>query len=237
MSFVIDFILLVIIGVSIYAGVKRGFIKSAKGIVALLAALVLANTLSPILAGYLRQNVIEDAVTNALHEHFENEDAQGGSDILGDKEKLGELSALLLPLGIGEAELYEYYDSVISEGALNVREKLVSYIVEPIVESASQVAAYVIVFLLALVLCNLAALLLDLFFKLPVLSTANRVLGFAFGALNGLSYAWLASLLLAKALPYLSTVNAELFSEATLSSSVVFSSLYHLNPLQYLLFF
>ena len=71
MAIIIDILLLLIVFLSVLIGVKRGFIKSVKGIVALILAVIAANCFSPYLASYFKEHLFEEAIRSNVERQFD----------------------------------------------------------------------------------------------------------------------------------------------------------------------
>ena len=104
---------------------------------------------------------------------------------------------------------------------------------EPAAKTLSDALAVLVVFLAALVLLNLAVLLLDLIFKLPVLHFANKLGGFLFGLAAGFLVAFLFCTAVNIALPYLPGAGIAITKENA-SQAILFKALSDINPLAFL---
>lgn len=100
-------------------------------------------------------------------------------------------------------------------------------------KTLSDALAVLVVFLAALVLLNLAVLLLDLIFKLPVLHFANKLGGFLFGLAAGFLVAFLFCTAVNIALPYLPGAGIAITKENA-SQAILFKALSDINPLAFL---
>ena len=243
MAIIIDILLLLIVFLSVFIGVKRGFIKSVKGIVALILAVIAANSLSPYLASYFKENLFEEAIRSNVERQFDQivtiDSDTGEYDGIGEMidRMPSEFSALLSRFHIDPDNFKSFYEDTAKKQGDNIRQQVINYVVDPIVSSISSALAYAVVFLLTIVVVLILAMVLNLVCKLPLLSQANRILGLIAGIISGLLYAWVAAIVISTAWPYLGVLNPTLFPGNALEHSFVFGLLYKLNPLRYLLRF
>lgn len=120
-----------------------------------------------------------------------------------------------------------------ADGETQIASALSDYIVEPAAKTVSDALAVLAVFVVSLIALNLLILLLDLIFKLPLLSAANRLGGLVFGLLTGFLAALVFCTVVHIALPYLPGLGIALDSEGA-SGALLFSWLSSVNPLAFL---
>ncbi len=236
MSLVLDGIILLIFIIFIAAGVKKGFVKSALGIVSTAAAVIIAINLYPFAAGMIRDTVVYKNLTDNLNEKIS--EYVGGAV---DEENLSELidnaptgfKILLSGFGTNVNEVKEKFSEIVKSGEEGASEKIADYIVNPAAEMVSNALAVVLLFLASLLVLNLLILLLDLVFKLPVLKTANKFLGGVAGFLAALIVSLLFCTAVNIALPYLSGAGIPVDAQ-TAKGAFLFSSLSEINPLAFI---
>ncbi len=108
---------------------------------------------------------------------------------------------------------------------------LANFLAEPAVEMISDALAFILLFLGIALGLTIITMVLDMIFKLSVLSALNRTGGLALGLLCGAIYAWVIVFILSAAMPFLTQVLPNLFSPTTMSDTLVASWLCQYNPL------
>lgn len=171
-------------------GARRGLFRALAGLVIVVLALVgagiAARTLAPP-AARLVQPVIERRVEQQLDEAL--------SDTVGEMPEELLPEELLALLGISGDRL----DALADQARQTVRESgasILSAVAESAAESFLYGLFYILAFLILTVLLNLAAKLLDLALKLPVLHGANALSGAAVGLAEGVLVLFLLALFL-----------------------------------------
>ncbi len=165
-----DIIGILIILICILWGARKGFMQSVFSLGSFIIALTLALLLSPIVSGILEDSSVGDFVHKSTYEVLVKEEAT--------QTKFEEIaSSLPLPKMMtqtiaGEAE----------ETALNVQKQLAA----TIASTALDILSAVIVFIMVKLLLFLLSHILDLLSHLPVLRSANKLLGGALGAVYGI---------------------------------------------------
>lgn len=221
MGYVLDIIIVAVFVLCIASATKKGFIKTVMGTVSLLLALILTFAFyQPVKEMMLKSEVTEN-LKGVITEKLESieVDSEGNFDIESLMEnKPEEFLEVLESFGIDYNELNLQYQGWLSESTVNVREKLISVIINPIVDLLASGIAILALFLVCFFAIKLATYLLDKVFKLPILKQANKALGFVLGAMNGLVCVYILSAIVILLIPYLKTKGIDIDP----SSSFVF---------------
>lgn len=231
----LDVLLVLLIALFAFHGAKKGLIKSLCGTLVTVVAVIIAFNFSAPVADYFRSTFVYKQLTDNLNEKVEEYVNTITTDSLGTllEDEPNGLAALLAGFGTGTDSVKQKYDELVASGETKIATALTDYIVQPAAKTLSDALAVLVVFLVSLAALNLAVLLLDLVFKLPVLSLANRLGGFAFGLIGGVLAALLFCTVVNIALPYLPGIGIKLDSESA-STALLFSKLSSINPLAFL---
>lgn len=231
----LDVLLIVLIALFAFQGAKKGLIKSLCGTLVTVVAVIIAFNFSAPVAEYFRSTFVYKQLTDNLNEKVEEYVNTITTDSLGTllEDEPNGLAALLSGFGTGTESVKQKYDELVASGETKIAAALTDYIVQPAAKTIADALAVLVVFLVSLSVLNLAVLLLDLVFKLPVLSLANRLGGFAFGLIGGLLAAFLFCTVVNIALPYLPGIGIKLDSDSA-STALLFSKLSSINPLAFL---
>lgn len=185
MSYLLDALLLILFALCVWIGWKRGFIKTVSGLIALVAAVIVAATFSAPIAEGVYTNSVEPAVLSTLEEQISGEVLPSAEDLDAAIEKMPSLVATLLEVGdMGSgAAILEQVDVVEAgkSAARTITDRVVAPIVLPLMQMLCSVVLFAITYLIALILLRV----LDLVAKLPLLKQLNSTLGLVAGALTG----------------------------------------------------
>ena len=192
MNFVLDLLLLVIVLTTVIRCTTRGFVKSVVHLVSIVAALVVAYSFTPQLAGWLETEVLADRITETVADSIRSLAAKGSEGF--DLSRLfadmpADFTALLERFGADPEALAARFGDMSAVNAA-AADSMARAIAEPVVSGLANVCAFVALFVGAMLVCTLAGALLGLIVKLPVLRTANRFLGFLLGLLCAALLAW-----------------------------------------------
>lgn len=168
---IIDIILLAIVAGFAIAGVVRGFVKSIANLVKYILAFVISiktyKSVSPV---FMRIPFIAD-----LHTDMEMPELEGTNGLF---DKVKQVFAFLFE----SLKKGEDIDEV-SRAVFN------NYLADVL----SEVFAFLALFIVSLLVINLIVFIIDKLCSLPVIRTANRVLGFILGAISGTLWAYIVS--------------------------------------------
>ncbi len=236
MAVFVDIVLLLLIALSIFKCAREGFVKSILDIVAFIAALFCANAYAPTLGAYFEKTFflekISDMVGSALQ-------AFGG----GAAPDLGTLFAEKPEAFVNAVERFQidfssveaYFQKIAGESDAEALGKLSDHIASPLASAISYVAAFLCIFIAVSIALGIAVWIIDRIFNLPVLRTANKLLGVVLGVVLGVFSAWTAVVLFQILLPYLRMFSSDWFGGDWESGTVLYKFFTSVNPFQILL--
>ena len=223
MNLILDGIILLVCITSIILGVKRGFIKSVMSVCTLIAALFVAYAFTPPLSALIREQPfirgISESITETIKSLSQNDAGSYDLHRLFD-EMPDAFQQIIDRYDADEGELSEAVSAVPQAEASDV-DLLSELIAQPVANTISDVLAFLALFVAAVVVLKLLTLILDLLFQLPVLKTANSMLGFLFGVLAALLWAWVLSSLSVPLAEAMSSISPELFPENLVEKTIV----------------
>jgi uncharacterized membrane protein required for colicin V production len=171
-------------------GLQVGLIRSACGVLAVLAAGVLANqgavALSPAAADLMVEplsGLVEQQMTDALADTFGGEaalDALDGSDLFGSVE----IAALLRTMGLYD-DVAAAVDSAVSSTLSTVIPPVADALARQMADRIAYGLVYLAIFLVVLALGQILGGVLNLADRLPGLHTLNRLGGGILGLVKG----------------------------------------------------
>lgn len=191
-------------------GIKKGFVKSIYSLGALLLSLILALTLYPPVASFLEESVVSDYVRINVYKVF------------NDKEQTPADPQETNMLNLPDSLQNKIYGSI-EETTSNIKES----VVENVVTLAIKLLGILIVFILVKILLWVLLKLLNAVAKLPLIRTANKILG----GITGLFYGFLLIYIILAIFTFTTTLNALNKPAELILKSKYISVMYHDNVL------
>lgn len=190
LQFILDILLLAVFALTIIVCAQRGFVRTVLSMLSVLLALALAVALSRASAPILYDAFVEQPATQLVEKQIDET-----IDIDGTKQQA---IAVIedLPLGLRElaAAIGVDFDALMREineknvASSNIAHRLTEGIVKPIALPILQTLSFFAYYIVLSLLLRLAIRLLDKFTRLPVLKSANKLLGGLLGAVKGILY-------------------------------------------------
>ncbi|MBR5453835.1 MAG: CvpA family protein [Clostridia bacterium] len=223
MSLILDLIIIVTVVIILVNGVKRGFVKSVMSLITTVAAFFAAWFLTPPVSLFLDDRFFSGAISSSVEKTLRglltsNGDGYNVSKLFEDSPEA--FSSLLDSFGVDRAALAADYGSN-TAASDNVISSMADTISAPVSSLVSKVVAFIGLFLAALLVLVLLTAIINLFTKLPVIRSANRLLGFVFGLIMAALAAIILSKLFSPVINLLSTFNPKLFDPTVISKTVI----------------
>ena len=212
MGYLFDLIILAILGLTIWFGFKKGFIKTVLSALSFFIALVIAFSFQAKLSEKINEIPMIDNVRKTVREEFiklapTNNNEQGFDSEKLVNEKPDGFKTILKIAGVDEKDIKAKYEGWKKQGTEMAADTLVSYVADPIIKSVVSVVSFAIIFFVSLLLLKLMVYVLDNIFRLPVLKQANKVLGVALGVFLGLFRAYVFGAAVTLLLPLIQSKN------------------------------
>lgn len=187
MSIVLDVILVVIFAAFVLTAAKKGFVKTLLELVAVAAALILSYQLSPVVAqgaydGFVKESMVT-AIEEQIDENFDTSTAAKKAEVT-----LEALPDFMVSLASSAGvEINDIKAKIASEkfSSQNIATELVEKVAEPIVIGAMTIVIFMILAIILIFALKFVAHLVSKLFDVPLIGTANKILGGALGACKG----------------------------------------------------
>lgn len=180
-------VVVAVIAVLGWLGMKKGFIKMVFSLVSTIAALLIAVIFSPVAAGIMKNN---EAIVGFFDEKisafidFSSEEA----GVTKESEQRSLIDKLPLPETIKESLLENNTkDNYISMQAENFEQYVCRQITNVIINSIAFVITLIVAIIALALICNA----LNLLAKLPLLRQINAVAGLGAGIAEGVLLVWI----------------------------------------------
>lgn len=222
---ILDIIIISIVLLFAFIGLKRGIAKTIYGLLCLAVAGILAYLSGKLLAEFVYNNFILSSITESVKTSFEASSVNSGKvseNVF--KAMPGIFSAVLAGMGITQKGFATSLDSA-SDFTQKATMTIVDNVISPVIISFLSVGFITLLFIIFLLLLKfvIGRRILKLF-KLPVIKWVNSLLGFAFGLCEGIVIVFIGITVL-RIVSFFSsdpTISKEL-----IDSSYVFNSIYY----------
>ncbi len=187
MNYLFDLVLIGIITAAVLVARRRGFLKSSYNVLSLIISVVLIVTLQQPFTDYLMTSPLGQTVREKVSEQVMGT-AEEDMEVIADEEdsetavKVGEMMGL-------PQFLMDFLDEKLekqTEAVEIMKNDAFAVLTDTVTEVILKIVSIILLFLAVRLGVFLLLRLLDILFKLPVLSSVNSFLGMIVGALNGL---------------------------------------------------
>jgi len=215
MGYVLDLLIILIFAATVIASAKRGFVKTFIGAVSLIAAIAIAVTFSGQLKEVLLSTNIasslRDTVTDKLVEICPDGNSFNSEQLIKDRPEA--FTDLLDSFGADIDELASKYNEWIGEKVEDIGDAVVSFITDNTVEALAGALAFIALFVGTLIAMKIIELIADAVFRLPVLRTANKILGGMIGAVCAAALIYALTAAITLLMPYLASKGITIIPE------------------------
>ncbi len=187
MSLVLDIILVVIFAAFVLTAAKKGFVKTLLELVASILALVLAYQLSPLVAQGAYDGIVKESLVTSIEEQLD-ENFNTSTAAKKAEVTLDALPDFVVSLASSAGvEVSDIKAKISSEkfSSENLATELVEKVAEPIVVGALTIVAFMLLAILLLFALKFLAHIISKLFDVPIIGTANKLLGALLGACKG----------------------------------------------------
>lgn len=188
MFLVIDIILVAVFALFVYTAMKKGFMLSLLEFLAVIISFVLAYSLSPVVAeaaydGFVEKQLVE-SVEEKIDENFSLEETgEQAEQLLDAIPDYMVIFAESFGISVNDIKHDLAKEDLTNE---NLATELVENIAQPIAIGALTVVSFLILAVVLQIILKVLARLISGVFKLPVIGSANKILGAILGACKGI---------------------------------------------------
>lgn len=198
MFYAVDILLILVFFVMIVVGARKGFVKTILGMIATIAAFIVAYQLSAVLAPVIYDRFISHRVYETIQEKLVDASGAGAAARQAAAVFASIPTAVLNmagSIGIDTGGIVQKVNALDNQGA-NIAIELEKSVAAPIITAVAHAILFVVLLILSYILLMIVVRLIDKFFKLPLLNTANRLLGGVLGAFKGIIFVFLLCIIL-----------------------------------------
>ena len=230
MNYLLDLAVLAIIGICVFLGYKKGFVKTILGAASTLIALLLAVMFCFPVGKVIGDAVIKPAVKSVVIKEIDKAVGSKTSefnenDINKELKNPGkDLKDILGKFGLKPDK---YIDDMKNQGGLTAneyKEKLVDRMVSPYTDSVGAAVAFVLLFIIFKIAVSILAKVLNIIAKLPLINMFNKSGGIILGAVNALIMILIFCFFVRHTLDVFN-----LFTESDIKNSFIFQLFYFIK--------
>ena len=224
MSLAIDAVILFAAVIIIWLGAKRGLIRSVMGLVSGVASVIAAYAYTPLLSAYIKKNYLIENIQNGIAETLRSLALDTETDLYNLDRLAADLpepfTSILERYNIDVASFTEQIRGLTgcSEDVVNA---FAAQIAAPTTDVIASVIAFAILFLAVLIVLSLMTGLLDLIFTLPVLRSANMLLGFLLGVVEAAFFACLLATVMSVLIQSLGAIDPGTFGTDVVDDTII----------------
>ena len=222
---VIDVIILIICVIIVIRGVRAGFIKSVMGLLKGIVAFIAAYAFTPYLGAFIRDKFILPPMSGNIADTIrsvvqDTDGVSGVSKLISEaRDSVNSVGTILERYGVTAKEAADAASTApTKEAAVNAAADTIA---SPVAGIISNCIAFILIFVVVFLVLVLLTHILDSIFHLPVLNTANKVLGLVFGILEALVFAYVLSNVAGFALRALESVAPNVFGQKVIDGSFI----------------
>jgi len=238
MNAILDIIIVIIATITIFFAVKNGFVKTLLSASSFLIAIVVTVLLlSPVKNAFMQTSLadgVRDSVESKIDELLVKNGIGDVEELVEEDTQTNEFELFLDGLGINSKSLQTEFDDWKSETEVDLKENLVDYLSKPIVNAAVTIAAVLLLFFGSIILLKVTSYILDRIFKLPVLRTANKLLGLLLGIILAVVRIYLFCVLVKFLIPYGQALSVNALSNINPDNTLLFKLFYDFNIFDFL---
>ena len=223
MRYVLDIAIVIVVILFAARGARKGFIKACVDFIGGFAAMIAAGILSLPVAKWVYYTFFHDAVLEKISAAVTGMEATDAVHTVF-AEFPDVIVRGLTALGVTEAGVI----GSIEGGAMGIAEGIAEQMGLLLIGFV-RIFAMLVLFVLLLVVIRALATMLTGFFRLPILRSANQLLGTVFGALMSVVAIWVALACVQALLPLFSAEWQQRIAELT-GNSVLYKLFYEFNP-------
>lgn len=221
----IDAVILLICVIIIIRGVRAGFIKSVMGLLKGVVSFIAAYAFTPYLGAFIKDRFVLPSLSGNIADTIRSvvRDAEGAdavSKILsGANEAVNNVGSILERYGVTAKEAADAASTAPTKEA--AVKTAADTIAGPVAGTISNCIAFILIFIAVFLVLVLLTHILDSIFHLPVLNTANKVLGLIFGLLEAALFAYVLSNIAGFAVRALESVAPDIFGQKVIDGSYI----------------
>ncbi len=230
-ALIVDICLLLIVALFVWQSAKRGFLRTLTEVVGCILAVVISFSLASFAAEKFYDNAVKPGIVESVNSTVNGTSTQAIGEAI-DKAWSSVpsfITTLLVGDGYDKQTVTEKIEESVKQGSESIGEAVTDNIIKPIVTAAISFILAIIIFALLMVLVRFISKKVGLIKKIPLVGTANAVLGGVFGFFKGLIIIYALVVLISILMPMCQN-KLWIFNAEMIGKSYLFKMLYELSP-------
>ena len=212
MGIILDIILVAIIALNVFICYKKGLVKLAVGLIAVLVSVILAVLLyKPVSNIIINNTELDEKIKSAITENFVNEE-----ETTEETEDNG---------------FMKYIEKYVEDPVNKTKNEIVIEASGVIATKLIDIIAMVSIFIVARLVLILLTFVTDMITSLPILKQFNKLGGIIYGALRGILIIYVALLLIS----FFGEINPENIVHKEIEQSFIGKEMYNKNIINLLI--
>ncbi|HAZ19677.1 MAG TPA: hypothetical protein DER23_08900 [Clostridiales bacterium] len=238
MSVFLDLMVVAVLGICFFVGWNRGFVKTllkfAGSLISLIGAVVFVSPVASFINNLFVANWLSSMVESQLLDMLSA--WENNFETLFSQMPEG-FASLLGRYGVNVQELHSQYETLAAQGKTSslIAKELADYLTAGAANAISYVIGFILLFIAFYFAAKIVSKITDPIFRLPLLHSANCILGALLGLLAGLVFLWVAGLLIEHLVPYLSKSESILFQGFSADNTLLYKFFAQYNPINAIL--
>lgn len=234
MSTLLDLLMIAILGVSIFLGIKRGLVRSVIRLVGSIVALILAITFSSPLGSYIDANYVNSPMREWAVDRL-SASVETVSPTELDFDDLFENRPAFFTdacdfLGVNVDEMQASYEAMKLDGVDQAKSAIVTQMVDPLSSVISRAIAFAVIFVAAMIAILVISMFSKFLTKLPVIKKMDKLGGGILGGITGILLCFIVVAIFSSASKYVLKDYSPEQQESLRDNTIVYNVMYSLNP-------
>lgn len=167
MGIILDIIIVAIIALNVFICYKKGLVKLAVGLIAVLASVILAVILYRPVSDFIIENTeVDEKIENAIIENFTTETEEGSE--------------------VKDENFMEFIEKYVDDAVNKTKNEIVTESAETLTVKLINIAVMIAIFLIVRLVLLLLTFISDMITSLPILKQFNEVGGVLYGIVRAL---------------------------------------------------
>lgn len=234
LSTFLDVLIVAIVGLSIFFGVRRGLIRTAIHLFGSIIALILALIFSGPLGEYIDTNYVNTPMREWTVNQLTVEKDPSATDVDFDglfAERTSFLVETCNFLGVDVDEMYRSYQELKADGLEQAKSAILAKMVDPLSSVISRAIAFGVIFLAAIIAIIVISLFSKFLNHLPLVRKLNKLGGGILGGITGVLLSFILVAIFSTASKYVLKDSTPEERTEIRDNTIVYKVFYNLNPL------
>ena len=220
-SFILDGVLIAICAFVLFFSVKRGFVRTILSIVSSVAAILLSVVFTPTVSEFLYNKFLLNSITSGISGTVASlagtDDGHGVVKLF--EEMPDAFENILTRYNVSEATAASMLEGAKNgtENAASISEKIAA----PVASTISNALGFIICFVAAMIVLKIIIAVVDNFFRLPILNSANKAAGIILGVVLVFVILSVYSSVAVQLVDALGSVSPDLFGKNAIDGTII----------------